>query len=449
MEPEAARTSAPGRWLRMLPLVAGAGEFLRSIAPTKRRTTPTGAMVMYATTLGAFVILIVATVFRLHQLFVMACVVGLVLPSCYYVSLISLGSLTSSIASTPRGALHEDQVATVGVRVTNTGRLPRCFSGIGFALPEGLKLHDAGRPGVTVLGKETIVLDFDFVAERRGVYALSDAEFETSDILGVFEFSRPASGLELELVVYPRVYPLRGYATLGGVGSAEAEDATYIRAGHSVEFYGVRQFHYGDELRRIHWPTTARTGRLAVIEFEDVLARAMTVVLDLSAGTDTGPAGRSTLDCAARTAASLAALAVRQGSRFTLVARGARDHSVSLPYGAPSAHEVFEALARVRSDSEVGIGEVCSQAGLTTEEGSTAFLLTSGSGEEVTRAGLSLLTAGVRPTVVVFRPADATLRGVDAEVAGLRGALAAHGGAVAEVHCRDPLAPQLGVLAGG
>jgi len=409
---------------------------------SRTRVTSSGSLVIWVTGVGAFVLLIVATIYHLHQIFVMAAVVGALLPVSSFISRRSLAALEAHITSAPRGTLHEGRVATIGARLANTGRLPKCFCSFRPAYPEGLQPVGEQDHLGSLLGGESVDIDSDFVAVARGVYRIKEACLETTDLLGIFEFTRTIPDFRLELVVYPEVYPLGRFDLSGAWHWGEAGTPSRTRAGESVEFYGVREYRSGDEPRRIHWPTTARTGRLSVMEFEDIPARGLVVITDCELGTDLGSRGLSTLDCAARAAASLAALACQEGAPFNLVAAGAEDCSARLPAGSRSATPVFEALARMRADGGSGIDGVCAAAAQRLGTSGSVFLLTSRSDATLVGAVTVLLAAGAAPTVLIFRPTSA-------RDGGAMASLAIRGVKVMDIYCHDPLGPQLGAAVRG
>ena len=77
--------------------------------------------------------------------------------------------------------------------------------------------------------------------------------------------------------------------------------------GDGDDFYGVREYAPGDELRRVHWRTTARTGTLAVAEYAQGVTLDVTVALDLfqDAYKGTGSEEHSALETAVTLAATL------------------------------------------------------------------------------------------------------------------------------------------------
>src|SRR5690606_41487357 len=91
----------------------------------------------------------------------------------------------------------------------------------------------------------------------RGLRARRRAAVATRFPFGLFVKRRELPGRE-RVLVYPRVHPidpelLRELRT----GEGEALGAR-SRAG---EFYGLAEYREGEELRRIHWPATARPRR--------------------------------------------------------------------------------------------------------------------------------------------------------------------------------------------
>lgn len=101
---------------------------------------------------------------------------------------------------------------------------------------------------------------------RRGGYSIGPTLLTVSDPLGLFRMKSrfPA---EKTLVILPMVFPIAsflsppGYLPGGHVIRRKAMDITPHAS-------GVREYVAGDPMKRIHWPTSARSGRLMVKEFE-------------------------------------------------------------------------------------------------------------------------------------------------------------------------------------
>lgn len=72
----------------------------------------------------------------------------------------------------------------------------------------------------------------------------------------------------------PLPSPTRMQSRFSGAGQAGR------RAQDGAISYGVRPWAPGDAVRRVHWPSTARLGELAVLEFEPDTSRELVVLLD-------------------------------------------------------------------------------------------------------------------------------------------------------------------------
>ena len=89
-----------------------------------------------------------------------------------------------------------------------------------------------------------------------------------------------------------------------------------VQASRRDSFRGLREYVAGDDLRHVHWRSSARTGELVVRQDEQPRPRATAVVLDLRR---TAHAGLS-LERAVSVAASVMLAARRSGQEMVLAA---------------------------------------------------------------------------------------------------------------------------------
>jgi uncharacterized protein (DUF58 family) len=98
----------------------------------------------------------------------------------------------------------------------------------------------------------------------RGLHPLPKAVVATRFPFGLFVKRRELPGRE-RVLVYPRIHPVE----LEPLDRARTGDGEALGArGRAGEFFGLAEYREGEELRRIHWPATARLGRAVVQEFE-------------------------------------------------------------------------------------------------------------------------------------------------------------------------------------
>lgn len=117
----------------------------------------------------------------------------------------------------------------------------------------------------------------DLPTDRRGVIKVGPALLTKADPLGMARVDRGQTG-ELSLWVRPRVTPLAG-ARAGFAKDLEGPTFDNSPDG-DVAFHTIREYERGDDIRHIHWMSTARTGDLMVRHFVDNRRPYLAVVVD-------------------------------------------------------------------------------------------------------------------------------------------------------------------------
>lgn len=163
-------------------------------------------------------------------------------------------------------------------------------------------------------------------AQRRGVLDLGPIESRRRDPLGLVTARRGSDTTE-RVWVHPRWEALHAMP----VGRSDDPQGGYDggRTG-SVSFHALREYVPGDDVRHIHWRSTARHGRLMVREHVDASHVRLTVVADDRAG-ETGD-DLGALDEVASVAAAVCAAAVegRWSCELRLVSGRSRESTGTL-----------------------------------------------------------------------------------------------------------------------
>ncbi|MGV9214481.1 DUF58 domain-containing protein [Micromonospora sp. RB23] len=124
-------------------------------------------------------------------------------------------------------------------------------------------------------GRDTEVR-YDVPTDRRGVVAVGPLRVTRRDPLGLVALARPY-GETTPVWVHPRIHPLSAVPT----GAGRSLDGRVDGVPHgSITFDSLRQYVVGDELRRVHWRTSARVGELMVRENVDTSLPSLVVLLD-------------------------------------------------------------------------------------------------------------------------------------------------------------------------
>jgi uncharacterized protein (DUF58 family) len=117
-----------------------------------------------------------------------------------------------------------------------------------------------------------------------------------------------------------------------------------------LEFYGMREYVPGDDLRRIVWRASARTGRVMVREAEQGITDHITVILDTDRGSHSrdGEGLSESFETGIRVAASLGVRHLRDGYELRCETNGGP--LVRPLRGAGSQLMLLDALARLELD---------------------------------------------------------------------------------------------------
>jgi uncharacterized protein (DUF58 family) len=157
---------------------------------------------------------------------------------------------------------------------------------------------------------------YELPTARRGTIAVGPLTLRVSDPLGLVERSAELAG-RARLVVHPRVHPV---LALPGSSTREARRGATrpARAARGDDFFALREYEVGDDLRRVHWRSTARLGELMLRQDELRFGEVATVLLDTRAQAHTAGSFERALEVAASVAAAL----VEDGRRLRFVTTG-------------------------------------------------------------------------------------------------------------------------------
>lgn len=140
------------------------------------------------------------------------------------------------------------------------------------------------------------VRSYRLPTRQRGIFDVGPVQVVRRDPLGLFRVAR-RHGHGERIWVYPRVLPLRPLPAgrrqhLEGPSSDSSPHGT-------ITFHRLREYVVGDDLRLVHWRSSARAGRLVVRHNVDTSLPFTVVVLDLRADSYTGDAFEQAVDVAA------------------------------------------------------------------------------------------------------------------------------------------------------
>ncbi|MDD1060406.1 DUF58 domain-containing protein [Streptomyces cocklensis] len=154
-------------------------------------------------------------------------------------------------------------------------------------------------------------------SDLRGRYPLGPLQLRLTDPFGMCELTRSFSTFDT-LTVVPRVEPLPP-VRLAGEANGYGESRTRALAFAGEDDVIPRGYRHGDDLRRVHWRSTAKYGELMVRREEQPHRARCTVLLDTRAWAYFGSGPDSAFEWAVSGAASVSTHMLERGYAVRLL----------------------------------------------------------------------------------------------------------------------------------
>ncbi len=249
---------------------------------------------------------------------------------------------------------------------------------------------------------QTLVARYEVLCRTRGVYDVGPATVGVADPFALAERRSPLGSSD-RLVVYPRVEELHGFPAVRGYdGSVQTTRPTYAPHG-GEDFFTLREYQVGDDLRKVHWPSSAKRDELMIKQLEIPWQSRALVVFDQRADRYPSP---EAFEQAVRGAASVVSHLYGGGFSPDL---WAGEQATGLRSGSRYAQSM-ELLAGIAPAVQVDLQAAVSRL-RRTGVGGGALVLVTGVPDEGILAALRVLSADFTRSVVmaVTAPSDEAL----------------------------------------
>jgi uncharacterized protein (DUF58 family) len=283
---------------------------------------------------GGVVLLALARLLGISELYVFGAVaLGLVAFALLYVRLTRLDVEIDRNVHPAR--VHAGQVSKVDVRLRNLRRTDTPV----------LRLRDpvSGTAGAELLlppldcGAATLAT-YRLPTDRRGIVRVGPLRVVVSDPFGLVQASSEGAPA-VEVTVFPAVDDIRPVPFTSGHDPMAGALRPHALGRTGDDFYALRPYVVGDDLRRIHWPSTARHDELLVRHQEQPWQGRTTVLLDVRRAAHDS----TSLELAVSAAASVV---MANGARHDLVRLATTDGTDSgFGVGANHVEALLEHLA--------------------------------------------------------------------------------------------------------
>lgn len=174
---------------------------------------------------------------------------------------------------------------------------------------------------------------YELPTAHRGILSVGPLQVVVSDAFGLAQARVEVTGVS-ELTVYPRVDDVAPIPLSSGTDPHAGRDHPNNLSPAGEDFFALRPYVVGDDLRRVHWASTARHDDLMVRQDELPWQGRATVFLDTRGGDRPDEA----LEPAVSAAASLIRAGRRQNHQLRLVT------SDGIDSGFATSHAQIEAI---------------------------------------------------------------------------------------------------------
>jgi uncharacterized protein (DUF58 family) len=312
----------------------------------------------------------------------------------------------------------------ISVALTNKGTLNKTGTLLELRLKDSENVTSIHRFVVEAISSgASIECDLPLYSLKRGIYVLHEARLVGSDVLGLFRLQKRLpldSEAGAKIIVGPAI--LRGdRSTGGGGGVIPASSKRALQSGHGDELRGTRPYAPGDDLRHVHWKSSARFGELVVKEFEQTGRQASLIVWDGAQNTTWGTGDLDSTEWSLILCASLCRSLLSGGTScdFARLDNSPQFIEARSLVGNELPGPLNDALAEASARRKVSLDAALFDLPVMTRRHySTVFLVTASLSEDVRQAALYWRNRGAAPHILLIDAASLLAQAGDKRYAG-------------------------------
>lgn len=132
----------------------------------------------------------------------------------------------------------------------------------------------------TIPPRASVEASYHIDCRPRGVYTVGPVQLAVRDPLGL-AFRTRTAGSPDRLIVYPETEALRGFPVVRGRDPATHASRPEFSHRGGEDFYTLREYRVGDDLRRVHWPSSAKRDEIMIRQLETPWQSRALVLLDV------------------------------------------------------------------------------------------------------------------------------------------------------------------------
>lgn len=298
------------------------------------------------------------------------------------------------------------ETVPVRLEVQNGSLLPAVWLRVQDFYPIEVADSSTFQEIVSLGPRETIRLNYNLKAHKRGYYTIGPLSVSSGDLLGL-SGDRYSEGPSDHLTVYPRVIPLSEVKlpSRSPMGTMRHKQPIFEDPTRPM---GKRDYQSGDSLRRIDWKATASAGRMQTKLFEPSIALETVIFLNLNLHDYHMRSRFDATELAIIAAASLANWVVSKRQSTGMIVHGldplsADSRALPIPARKGRAHlmRILEVLARIKAVETEPFAALLRQSRVNLPWGTTMILISGSAGSELFDEMIQARKAGINPVLIL------------------------------------------------
>lgn len=185
--------------------------------------------------------------------------------------------------------IENGQKSVVNEIINNAKFLPLPVFHVKFSAPKSFKFNEFENAVITdryyrndafsVMGNQKVTRKLEFVAEKRGLYGIDDVRVISRDFFMTGSFAKSIEN-NAKLYVFPRkIYDMKLEIMFNTMlGEIETRNAMLE---DPYTFRGIRDYDSSDNMGKINWKATARTGSLKVNLYNHTSEQKVKLILNM------------------------------------------------------------------------------------------------------------------------------------------------------------------------
>ena len=234
---------------------------------------------------------------------------------------------------------------------------------------------------------------------HRGQYKLGPLVVESTDPFGLFRLRRVLDRGK-DIIICPATVELPFF---------QAEPGPPLNKylfNEASAFAGIREYVPGDSFNRIHWRSTAHTGKLIVKEFDIDQSEKIWVILDMHKDAKYGTGMETTEEYAITIAASIIKKYHDSGLKVGLIAQNEAYHYYPAESGYINMWRMMETLAVLKASGSTPLNRTLYRARDQLAGNSLAVIITASTSDEIADSIIGINKHGIKAAAILLEAAS-------------------------------------------